>query len=413
VARHRMRLGFLAYPWDLLDEGPRAALETMVDLCGCDALLLNANYHHARLLRPRASGPKTFQLPGAVAAFEPVPARYGSEDLTPVPHPRLARARILQQVRDACQDHEVDFGLWTVGLHNSTLGQRRSDLCVRNCFGDVYTYALCPAHSEVQAYFRGLVDDLCRQFRPQRLVVEAVGHLGLRHGIHHELFMAPWSEALEMLLSLCFCPACIERAGVAGVDNQRLRQQVARWASRLLAEERGQCPLDFSHGETAALLMDMPDLWSFLQRRAETVTRLVRDLYAVAQAQGVPLCVIPASFHRPASRAWLEGASLPHLAVACDELVIPAYFDAPAQVAADLSWATDYVGEPVVAALNAASPTLGDASALIGQALACQAAGCRAVYYYNYGLLTRRRLDWVAQANACVRQAESVAERGS
>ena len=409
MTEHNVRLGFLAYPWDLLDEGPAAAIETMVDRCGCDALLLNANYHHARLLRPRASGPKTVQLPGAVAAFEPQPDRYGAPDLVPVPDPRLADARVLDQARAACQDRGIDFELWTVALHNSTLGQRRPDLCIRNAWGDVYAYALCPAQPEVQTYARGLVDDICAQFAPQRLVVEAIGTLGLHHGVHHELFMAPWSEALELLLSLCFCPACIERAAAAGVDGEGLRRRVSEWADRLLAEERGQGALEFSHGEPAALLMDLPDLWPFMQQRAAAVTRLVRDLDAVAQAHVVPLRVIPASFHRPTSRAWLEGASLPELAAACDGLLVPAYFDAPAEVAADLRWATAHAGEPVAAGLNAASPTLADANALAAQAVACQAAGCPAVYYYNYGLLTEHRLDWVAQANERVRAAESAA----
>jgi hypothetical protein len=146
-----------------------------------------------------------------------------------------------------------------------------------------------------------------------------------------------------------------------------------------------------------------------MQQRAAAVTRLVRDLDAVAQAHVVPLRVIPASFHRPTSRAWLEGASLPELAAACDGLLVPAYFDAPAEVAADLRWATAHAGEPVAAGLNAASPTLADANALAAQAVACQAAGCPAVYYYNYGLLTERRLDWVAQANERVHAAESAA----
>nr|NIV33434.1 hypothetical protein [Anaerolineae bacterium] len=71
-----MRLGFFAYPWDLRDEGPEASVEAMAGELGCDALALNANYHHARLLRPRAAGPKTLQLPGAVAAFQPEPEFY-------------------------------------------------------------------------------------------------------------------------------------------------------------------------------------------------------------------------------------------------------------------------------------------------------------------------------------------------
>jgi hypothetical protein len=54
--------------------------------------------------------------------------------------------------------------------------------------------------------------------------------------------------------------------------------------------------------------------------------------------------------------------------------------------------------------LNACDPALPSAEGLAAQAQACQAAGCQGIYYYNYGLLTRKRLDWVAQANAGVRE---------
>jgi hypothetical protein len=57
-----MRVGLFAYPWDLLDEGPEAAIEQMATRWHCDSLLLNAIYHHARLLRPRWDGPKVFEL---------------------------------------------------------------------------------------------------------------------------------------------------------------------------------------------------------------------------------------------------------------------------------------------------------------------------------------------------------------
>ena len=134
---------------------------------------------------------------------------------------------------------------------------------------------------------------------------------------------------------------------------------------------------------------------------------MVADLHAVTHAAGAALEVIPASFHRPVSRAWLEGASLSGLGGASAGLLIPSYFDSAAEVEADLAWAAvDAPGRPLGAGLNACSPSLPGGASLEAQALACHAAGCKAIYHYNYGLLTERRLAWVAQANAAVRQRE-------
>ena len=86
---------------------------------------------------------------------------------------------------------------------------------------------------------------------------------------------------------------------------------------------------------------------------------------------------------------------------ACDSLLIPAYFESAGQVAADLQWASWLAPSgALTAGLNACEPALRSGAALVAQAQACRAAGCQGVYFYNYGLLTQKRLDWVVQANA-------------
>jgi len=398
-----MRLGFFAYPWDLRDEGPELAVQVMAGQLGCNALALNANYHHARLLRPRAPGPKTIQLPGAIAAFQPQADCYPDERLMPVPERSLVESGVLARARDACAREGLDFGLWTVGLHNSTLGERNRDVCVHNCFGDCYTYSLCPSQEPVRAYLQGLIRDLCIQFRPDRIIQEAVGYLGLRHWVHHELFFVAWDESLEMLLSLCFCPSCQQRAGAAGLDGGRLRERVAGWAEKLLNSERGSLPPAFGQSQVLSLMAELPDLAAFLQVRARTVTELVLDLHTVTTQHGVQLDLIPASFHRPVSQAWLEGGLLGDLQSASDQLLIPSYFEGADQVAADLAWAAWLApASRLVAGLNACQPGLHSAAGLAAQAQACRSAGCQGIYTYNYGLLTPDRLAWVGQANAGV-----------
>jgi hypothetical protein len=403
-----MRLGFFAYPWDMLEQGPEIAVEAMATRYHCDSIALNTNYHHARLLRPRATGPKAWQLPGAVAAFTPGTDCYRPGGLIPAVDRRLAESNVLARVRAACEQHSMDLGLWTVGLHNSTLGEQNPQFCVQNCFGDTYTYALCPSHRPVQRYLENLIQDLCQQFQPQRIIQEAIGYLSLRHWVHHELFMTAWDESLELLFSLCFCPTCAEKGLHTGVDMETLRQRVAHWSEWLLHQERGVLPLDFSHGEVASLLMEIPGLWDYVQLRSRTVTALVSELGAIAHEHGATLDLIPASFHRPVSRAWLEGASLGTLGTASDGLLIAAYFNTPGEVAADLRWAAQLApGVPISAGLNACAPSTRDGAGLASQVAACRAAGCQAVYYYNYGLLTRPRLEWVTQANARMRTDET------
>jgi len=245
-----------------------------------------------------------------------------------------------------------------------------------------------------------VIQDLCDQFQPDRILQEAVGYLGMRHWVHHELIFVAWDEALELLLSLCFCPACEKRARAVGLDAATLRRNVADWAERLLHHERGSLPPLFTQSHVPSLLAEIPDLSGYLGARASSVTELVAGLSSTAAQQGTRLDLIPASFQRPVSRAWLEGAQLGPLGQVSDSLLIPAYYDSADQVAADLEWAAWLApASSLAAGLNACDPAVGGAAGIAAQAQACLAAGCQGVYYYNYGLLTPGRLSWVGQAN--------------
>jgi hypothetical protein len=54
----------------------------------------------------------------------------------------------------ALETHAPDFHCtgWTVGLHNSRLGQLHPDLVCQSAFGDPLVNALCPSQPEVRAY---------------------------------------------------------------------------------------------------------------------------------------------------------------------------------------------------------------------------------------------------------------------
>ena len=163
--------------------------------------------------------------------------------------------------------------------------------------------------------------------------------------------------------------------------------------------ERGLLPAPFRKHEVLSLLMDVEGLREYIQAGNSVVTRLGEALHQVTGDAGCKLEVIPASFHRPVSQAWLERASLKSLASVSDSLLISAYFSDLAEVEADLRWVNVLAPEAKLSAgLNVCSPTP-DAAALRAQVQACQRAGTTAVYYYNYGLLSEKRLGWVKESN--------------
>lgn len=395
-----MRKGFFAYSWDLLDEGIEAALANMVERCGCDAIALTSSYHSARVIRPRMPGPKVYTRPGPGVSFSPTPAYYADGAPLPIVDQEVARADVLVKSRAWCREHGVDYGLWTVGLHNSTLGTNDPTLCSRNCFGDTYTYNLCPSKPRVRAYLRGLIRDVCAQVHPDRILLETAGYLGLLHWVHHEKVGLPMSEAEEMLLFLCFCPDCLERARQMGLDGEAARAQAARLAEALSANERGALPPNIAIADMPALLVEFPELYDYVRMRAEITGTLVGQVRELANAEGAKLEVMPSAFGIPVARAWREGMTLRRLAQASDGLIPLGYYPDPSQVRAELRWTKMLGGDkPMSVGLTACHPIAASAGGLAANVAACAAEGAAGVYYYNYGMLNEERLDWVAQAN--------------
>jgi len=392
------RKGFFVYAWDMVNPGPEAICRRMAEDFCCSGLLINANYHHARVLRPRVNGPKSLHFPHSAAYFNPQEELYEASGMQPSVDPQLADHELLQKTKLASQKTGLDFGIWLVGLHNTTLGNENPDLCVENVFGDIYPYGLCPSHPRNKAYLEGLVEDVCTQVGPDRIVIEAVGPLGLRHGMHHELFLIEWDPVLETLFSICFCSACRKVGEKEGLDISRLRQTLQEIGNQLLDQERGALPVGFRQQEMTSLLMEVDGLWPYLQAGTREVGKLVGSLQRITESHGADLEVIPSSFHRPTSRSWMERGGLKVLADASDQLLISSYFEDPAEVEADLSWVSMLTPDtPFSVGLNACAPT-SSGSQLKAQTLAACRAGSRAVYYYNYGLLTERRLAWTRQA---------------
>ena len=359
IAMSDLRTGFFTYPWDLLEPGPEQIIAQMSDDLHCNAIMVNAQYHHAGCFGRAQRGQRPFTTKMMLwRLFQPNAALYADCGFMPVQDEELAASNVLAAAKQAADSHQMDFGIWVVGLHNSSLGEQNPDVCVVNCFGDVYTYALCPSQKRNQQYVRALVQDVCDQFAPDRIMLEAVGVLGLRHWVHHELFMTEWDETLELLTSICFCPACAEKGKQVGIDVDGLRDEIRSLADILLNEERGTLPLTFSLGEVPSLLHEIDGLYTYLKVCSQSVIEVVQAAQAVTKQAGIELEVIPSSFHRPSSRAYLERVSLKELQKVCDYLAVSAYFATPAEVEADLRWTSYLVQDAkMTAGINACAPT--------------------------------------------------------
>jgi hypothetical protein len=128
----------------------------------------------------------------------------------------------------------IPAAAWIVLTHNSLLGSGYPELSVRNCFGEVYPWALCPAQEAVRAYAAALTAESLRGLEFSSVVLEACGPLGVVHQHQHEKTDGVWSPATARLLSICCCVACAAGWLEAGHDPATVRAALRAEVRRLL-----------------------------------------------------------------------------------------------------------------------------------------------------------------------------------
>jgi hypothetical protein len=230
------RTAAYAYPWDL--NGDDAAPERFAGL-GVDAVVLAAAYHSVRAATPRHPQHRVVTAESA-ALYLPVRSDvWAGDDLVPASAAPWAGEDSFNRAAAALRSVGLPVRAWVVLTHSTIVGLANPWACVRNAFGDVYSYALCPSSAAVREYARTLVGEVVRGSDVTQLVLEACGPLGLSHLGHHEKTAgADWSDTDIALLSICFCEACTTSLSAAGLDVEHLAA-VIRSGARLDATEAG------------------------------------------------------------------------------------------------------------------------------------------------------------------------------
>lgn len=401
--------GFFTYPWHLLHEPVQTTLAQMRDYTLCDAIAVAGSYHSGTFLTPRLSHSLISQRPQAMIAFEPNLALYPPEGPWPVVDEATADAGVVGRVREGCEQLGMQMNMWLVVLHSSSLGQAHPDLCQQNLVGDRYSYSLCPAHERVRAYAVGLVRDVCAQYQPHTLLLESATFMPALHGGHHEITLLPLNPLAQWLLSLCFCPGCLARAEAAQVDAQAVQAEARRLLAGLLDEGGSGTAPTLRWDDVSGVLVEYPGLQAYADVRVATVMSLVSELSQAATPYGVRVEVIPNTGVRPVARSWMLGVSLAGLPDAADGAMVLGYYPAAADVEAELRTLRLLAGElPFSVALNVGEAQTPNAAAVTARALVAAQAGARGIFYYNWSLLSERRLAWVREANLAMLGLRSI-----
>ncbi len=369
-----------SYPWDLLDEGLNESLGRIADM-GLDGISLAVSYHAGMLLLPHNPRQRIRFLEDGALYFRPHGGHFEGLALQPRISRLTADADPLAAICAAAERKGLEVVAWTICNHNSHQGERHPDVVMRNVFGDPYLYALCPSHPDVQAYLQALLQELS-DYPLRTLQLESCGFMGFPHSYHHEKIRMDLGATGRYLMGLCFCPACQKVAGKKGVDSSAAQIAVRGYLEGILA---GRIPPTETFSDEA-LLDKLPQLAPYLRMREGIVSRLVGRLHEAAE--------------KPLNILNLGEMPDPELAPHVDEVTLCAYEVAPDAVAATTRAARKKAQPPVRLGIGIeACPLLSPSEEnMVAKVRAAWDAGTDALYFYNYGLIPLKSLNWIANS---------------
>jgi hypothetical protein len=410
-----------AYPWDVLDESPDAFCANIKEHLGVDTVSLAVSYHAAKLLLPHNPRRKLYYPEDGALYFQPDLAGFTTSAIQPHVSALAQEEDCLSALCVAAARAGLKVIAWTVCLHNTRLGERYPDFTPRTAFGDRVIHYFCPSQPAARAYVCALAGDLARRYPIQTIQLETAHHMPFVHGFHHEMQELRMTPALQVLLGLCFCPACLESARIAGVDGSRVRRYVVTEIERLFQVGGGEVELTAWRADYWSDRLD-GELGRYLALRSDAVQRLLAEVHQAVQAVS-SIAVYPqdqsfviASDYQPAvDLAWLTGMKLPPDTGTADGLAVLGYFAGVERFKQEMDAYRVRIPRalPLEIGIRPAAPDCSSAEELAAKVTHCVALEAEGIAFYNYGQMPESSMHWVRSALTHVEQSNRGVRRGT
>jgi hypothetical protein len=367
------------YPEELESVEPAALVEQILEL-GFDAVSMALTYHRARRVFPRQG--RISLSPGGAVSFTPEPARYGR--LVPEPTASVQVRDAVPAFREACRASGLRFRAWLVALHTDPLALAHPDLAAQTVDGSSTGFSLCPSQDASVEYTAALVGDVCAQFEPEWVDLEAALYPAWEPSYNLTLSLAPLTERARLYGAQCFCVACLRLFGASGDELLARARHAAGPPFGVDAEEDGSIDDDLARA------------------RADGVARLVAAAAGAAHGEHSMLCVT--SFG-PAESARLRGLAPNSVGEADRVLLGQAVLGGP-QLEERLRELRPLVGDREFTVSLNWSPERSPA-AFAADAERAAAAGATGLALYNLSLVPEEGLDAFRTVASAFRDARA------
>ena len=209
VKMNKKDLALFCYPWDVIDEGYDAIIDA-VKRSGLNAIYITVNYHSGMFFLPHSKKRKIyFPEPGALY-FNPSSWHNNHSFQSPISNLTENWSQFWEELSNKCKKNNIKLCAWMLGTHNSGIGNNYPNTSVYNAWGDPITHSLCPFNSDVVDHFVNLSRDVVNLGVFDKILIESLEYLPLRHGHHHEVIGVDFSADIDFIMSLNFSNKCLE-----------------------------------------------------------------------------------------------------------------------------------------------------------------------------------------------------------
>lgn len=376
------------YPWDLMDEGLDVSLDRIIDLTGCQEILLTPCYHRSSYFLPHnPKRPVYFGENGAIY-FAPDLSRYVDTHMRPRVSKEVTDDAYFDRMVEAIGKRGLKFSAWMVYTFQDYLSERYPEFAKHDAFGRAYVGQLSTAPADVRAYFLALTAEVMERYQPVAVWVESLMRRGFGMPPKRRAEISP---KCQFLLSLCFNPASIENANAGGMDGERFRLQVVDWLRPRLARlPTGEDSLTVND-EWILKAFD-GQLEQYLSISRKNTTALWLEVANLIRQNGAKLQTNLADM-ASAVRNDLD----PSINRSIDRLSVN-LTGTGETASAELRALVHQIAPGGEVFIQASAGGLTDADALAKELKAAADAGAVGATFYNYGLLREDQLGFIGTA---------------
>ncbi len=267
-----------ASPWDLIDDDLDGGLDRLHGEVGVTGVSLWAVAPPLVELRTRPINPRVFHTRGG-AFFHPEGRYYDATRCKPIASARVKSSDPIARIRAACVDRKMDVRLMVSAGAAGRMAERYPEMACKNVFRAVSTRSLCLSNPDVQVYLIALVTELSARYSPSAIVLTDFLTRWGEADVADLRVSVPLGETGRMLLGLCFCESCRQRAAEAGVDAMAAGSATQANLQRML-EVGGSID-----APPANLLAENQAVSGYVAWRNGELTRLLRRLVEACQAE--------------------------------------------------------------------------------------------------------------------------------